>query len=211
MLIARQVPPDEQGMFLDSFNEKTFPDLIIKGNNDYMAYYPDERIESFLDMCEDYNMSVDININDLIDDISKYTYDEDSINNIIQIIKNADWGFDNEETCQLLTYMSGDTWDYEIKRGLNQGEWQYFFYNTKVYTHDEDLEIPEREYFNNGSEWELMEENGEEIGYIYCHDDYYDWIIKKEIAETYGYNIEDIKLLWFNTYEKNPTWIEKNT
>lgn len=90
-----------------------------------------------------------------------------------------------------LQLLTGKEWEAFIIRGSCQSDWQTGFYPVDEWSR-EALQEFETEYFNEGSEWIIHDENGEpespeEIsGYsVYCHGWNSDQI-RKEIAEAAG-------------------------
>ena len=96
-----------------------------------------------------------------------------------------------------LSVVTGQTWRYKEICGSCQDEWNIVYYRPELWS-EEALRTFEIEYFNEGTEWRVQDENGEDI-YIYTHEYGRE---KKEIAEALGVNTADIVLYWFDGWQK---------
>lgn len=119
----------------------------------------------------------------------------------------------DEILCKVLSIVDGRPWDWSTIRGSCQMEWQMVFYPVDEWS-KEALQEFETQYFNEGTEWIIHDEQEapeapEDIsGYsVYCIG----WNteqIKKEIAEITGASPEEITLFEFGGYTKTAYYTE---
>lgn len=135
-------------------------------------------------------------------------YSEQEINDIHYWIEQYENGRNEQiALCNILSIVSGEEYDYRTITGCCQGDWNYIYYPVKEWS-DEALRAFETEYFNEGTEWIIHDEESEPetaediSGYsIYCVSYNVDGI-RKEISEYTGEPIENIKLYQHDGYYK---------
>lgn len=120
---------------------------------------------------------------------------------------------ENEILCKVLSIVDGRPWEWSTIRGSCQRDWQEVFYPVDEWS-KEALQEFETQYFNEGTEWIIHDEQEapeapEDIsGYsVYCIG----WNteqIKKEIAEITGASPEEITLFEFGGYTKTAYYTE---
>ena len=104
----------------------------------------------------------------------------------------------------MLSTLTGIIWDYTMIRGSSQSEWNYLFYQTPFTPY---VKTFERQYFNMGTEWEIITDNGPSI-FVYCIE----WDIEdqiKEIKSAICFDEKEDELTLYNVkmvYE--PKWTE---
>lgn len=103
----------------------------------------------------------------------------------------------------MLEYMTGKDYITKDIHGCVQGETATVLYR-KEYYYDKAIRDFEVEYFNLGTEWRVVDEDGSSM-YIYTHDfDINEQ--KKEIAGILGENLSDIILEVFTGYVQIPKY-----
>lgn len=141
-------------------------------------------------------------------------YSEQEIEDIHYWLEQYEEGR-NEQTalCNILSIVSGEEYDYKTIRGCCQGDWNYIYYPVKEWS-DEAIKTFETEYFNEGTEWIIHDEDSEPetaddiSGYsIYCVSYNVDGI-KKEIADYTGEAIENIRLYKHSGYTRTSIYEE---
>ena len=219
MLYAKQIDPQYQKSHVDFYYEELV-DGAIYGNNNLTSHVCFD-FETLLDSINEMNydelngiMDNDEELCDLlyykfprfnIFDCSKYNIGE-AISLGRAILDYIDFK-KNEDLCKILTIVSGEEWDWKEIHGSSQSEWNYFFYCKKTWK-DEDIAHLEMDYFNLGSEWMVADnEDMEDLTYIYCYGSDDD-SIRKEIANNWGCEPKDVKMLRFDGYERTPKYRE---
>lgn len=96
---------------------------------------------------------------------------------------------------RVLSLITGHKWDYREIHGCVQGEWAQLFYDDTVSIDFNDFES---RYFNLGSEWEIVDDEGEEVWcYITAWDD--DAIVS-ELASIAGCERDEIKVFGHDVF-----------
>ena len=224
MLYAKQVSPEYQKSPL-FFGDEFFPDNIaVFGNRDYIEYCPDFiskvwevlRQGELADVLENVKEWADWykNATEAITDYLPPEHGERYSTNAIHALKNYVIDFSScpcsreyEILCNVLSIVTGKTWNYQIIRGCCQSDWNYIFYPADEWT-SEQIAVFETEYFNTGTEWiihdaEEAPESPEDInGYsVYCTS-WNDNGIRKEIADAAGVSPEEVIMYSFDGYKK---------
>lgn len=228
MLYAKQVSPEyqESTLFL---GDEFFPDNIaVFGNRDYKEHRPDFinkvwevlRQGELADVLENVKEWADCykNITEAIIDYLPPERGGRYSTNAIHALKNYVIDFSScpysreyEILCNVLSIVTGKTWDYQMIRGCCQSDWNYIFYPVDEWT-SEQIAVFETEYFNTGTEWiihdeEEAPESPEDInGYsVYCTS-WNDEGIRKEIADAAGVSPEEVIMYSFDGYKKIPVY-----
>ena len=199
-IIAKQVNPEYQESPLMIFDE--WPEnVIFDGNRDYRSCTTDEYdhiMEHFDDMAYEWD-NRDANgytLAELLRDYGFFRADGKSWTKKQRhewrvLMKNYSDGEREEMETAALYLITGHKWDYTMIRGCGQGDWQYIYYDTEMYS-AEDIEQIEMEYFNTGSEW-IIEDGDGEIFSMYCYE-WKDEAIRAEIANAAGVESEEVTL-----------------
>lgn len=109
--------------------------------------------------------------------------------------------FDEKQILRALHLCTGKKWDRTTIRGYSQGEWQDVYFPVGKYS-PEDLRTLEIEYFNLGSEWEIIDENDPDESYcMYCYSDTPE-AIRAEIANNEGVPPEAVTLYQFTGWSR---------
>ena len=186
---AKQVSLDLQESPL-YYDELCFPDnIVVSGNSHYKEHLTDSfsRVKDALDDGELWEYT-DITCN--LPKKGGESYSVEELNSIKSLIRSFDYArADNDKIiCSLLAIVEGEPWDYMTIRGSGQSDWNTIYYPVNQWT-DKSLENFSMEYFNEGTEWIIHDEDyipsspDEISGYrTYCH--FYSLEgIRKEIAE----------------------------
>lgn len=112
---------------------------------------------------------------------------------------------DEETICAALELLTGEKWAHKVLCGDSQGDWQNCYYVASVWAR-EALDATETEYFNTGTEWRVVDEDGDE-GYTYCHG-WRDEDNRAEIADTMGVGAADVTLYKFAGWARTPKYEE---
>ena len=228
MLYAKQVSPEyqESTLFL---GDEFFPDNIaVFGNRDYKEHRPDFinkvwevlRQGELADVLENVKEWADYykNTTEAIIDYLPPERGGRYSTNAIHALKNYVIDFSScpcsreyEILCDVLSIVTGKTWDHQMIRGCCQSDWNYIFYPVDEWT-SEQIAVFETEYFNMGTEWiihdeEEAPESPEDInGYsVYCTS-WNDKGIRKEIADAAGVSPEEVIMYSFDGYKKIPVY-----
>lgn len=230
MIYARQIEPEIQESPLMDYDE--WPeDIAAKGNGDYKDHCPEvfTRVLDALENGELYEALEDLRthnggyytewyknpteaINDLLKP-EKPCYSTRDIHKIkILVTEYAEYsGIQDRVLCEVLSIVTGHTWDHKTIRGCCQSDWQDIYYVVDSWSNDA-LDAFEVEYFNSGSEWIIHDrdnipKNPEEVnGYrIYCHE-LLEKDIAAEIAAVTGVNPEEVVLWAFDGYTNKPVF-----
>lgn len=108
---------------------------------------------------------------------------------------------DDDATTAALELISGVEYECATIRGCSQGDWNNIIYPAEYGR--EWLEYFEIEYFNTGSEWQIIEgdPDNDESFYFYSHA-WNDDGIRDEIADAAGVDPADVVLYVFDGYTK---------
>lgn len=213
---AYQVAPEYQESPLFSSDE-FFPDNIaVCGNRDYIEHCPEvfERVYNVLSVGELAEVLENRNewkqwYKNITEAIVEYLppempgkvkYSTQDIGALKKLVLKYAWCKSHEEhpiLCAILTVVTGQKWNCKIIHGYGQSDWNYIYYPSDEWTVKE-LKYFEAEYFNEGTEWSIQDESGEEV-YIYVHEYGQE---KNEISKALGINTADIVLYWFDGWTK---------
>ena len=212
--IAKQVPPEwqESPLYWGDFPEN----IAVFGNRDYKSHIP-ETVQTVLDLAENgdlgwalENREPDETTRDIImeylpKESGEYTpaeLDE------LQSIFLADTPWDEKSVCRILTIQTGQEWEWGTIRGSCQRDWQHVIYPANDWD-STTLRIFKTEYFNTGSEWDIVDESGESWGSEYTHAwDTLDTIT--ELSEILDCAPEEITLYRFSGWVRTPKYEEVN-
>lgn len=209
---ARQVPIDEQSSHVD-FTYVEWEGMAIDGNGDYPSYYCDEyiQVKSFLEHCLSYKWQREDGNEKLIKAIQEYLniVDDFPIDKAIEIWDTLTAYDNRKKNCskamvEILTLYTGHKWEVYTIRGYVQAEWQNVYYETDLFSF-ESIKQLQSDYFNLGTEWKIEDENDHWFIYCYEHDDDK---LKKEISDSIGYDISEIKFEKFDGYTKVAKYTE---
>ena len=113
--------------------------------------------------------------------------------------------FESNRVCRAMELLTGEKWDRTTIRGYCQGDWQDVYFPTAKYSAD-DLRILEIEYFNLGTEWEIIYTEAPDDAYCaYCYTDTDDRI-RAEIASIAGSAPDDVTLQKFTGWSRSATY-----
>lgn len=219
-IIARQVPPEfqESPLFL---GPEFFPDNVaIFGNRQYQKHFPDHigrvfdaldnsRLLDEWDELQDghgYNTWADV-LTDLVPPVNRGPYtrpDRLAWKALADDYYNMDDGDERPYICRGLELMTGQKWDYTTLRGCCQGDWQYMIYPVAEWT-AQAVQYLEIEYFNTGDEWN-MDPDGDSVC-VYTHE-WDDDAIRRELADAYGCDADDIILQRFTGWSRTANYEE---
>lgn len=211
MIYARQVDPE----FQSSSIFENFPENIaVCGNRDYIERLPKvfKRVRHVLNegvlaeiivdisdgrdtyMAETYGNAKAAIVDFLPSEKERYS-ESDFINLEKLIVDYTDWsvsrGKEEYLLCSVLSIVTGEKWDYSQISGCCQSDWNYIYYPVKDWS-KKVIDEFEKEYFNTGSEWIVLENPDDIFGYsIYCHY-YNEDDIREEIARNEGVKITDV-------------------
>lgn len=227
---ARQIVPEyqESPLFM---GDEFFPDNIaVCGNRDYHSHKPElfENVRNVLEQGElaevleypknwaDWYKNATQAITEYLPPTNGKKYSTNAIHALRCLIFDYSCcacSKENEILCKVLSIVDGRPWEWSIIRGSCQRDWQEIFYPVDEWS-KEALQEFETQYFNEGTEWIIHDEQEapealEDIsGYsVYCIG----WNteqIKKEIAEITGANPEEITLFEFGGYTKTAYYTE---
>lgn len=227
---ARQIAPEyqESPLFM---GDEFFPDNIaVCGNRDYHSHKPElfENVRNVLEQGElaevleypknwaDWYKNATQAITEYLPPTNGKKYSTNAIHALRCLILDYSCcacSKENEILCKVLSIVDGRPWEWSIIRGSCQRDWQEIFYPVDEWS-KEALQEFETQYFNEGTEWIIHDEQEapeapEDIsGYsVYCIG----WNteqIKKEIAEITGANPEEITLFEFGGYTKTAYYTE---
>lgn len=107
---------------------------------------------------------------------------------------------------EALSIVTGQKWEYRQISGSCQSDWNYIYYRPEEWT-EKALEYFEVEYFNTGKEWDIEDEEGDDLGTIYTHE-WNDDGKKREIAENIGVDPDEVTLYLFDGWTKTAKYKE---
>lgn len=227
---ARQIAPEyqESPLFM---GDEFFPDNIaVCGNRDYHSHKPEifENVQNVLEQGElaevleypknwaDWYKNATQAITEYLPPTNGKKYSTNAIHALRGLVLDYSCcacSKENEILCKVLSIVDGRPWEWSIIRGSCQRDWQEVFYPVDEWS-KEALQEFETQYFNEGTEWIIHDEQEapeapEDIsGYsVYCIG----WNteqIKKEIAEITGASPEEITLFEFGGYTKTAYYTE---
>jgi len=225
-IYARQIPPEYQESPF-SWCDDIYENVSFDGNDDYRSRTTDEydTIRKYIDEADtamtdmqNKNNNHFANATEIIEHYfsrrTKGKYSAREIGRWKKILAQYQGNSRADEAgaiCGALELMTGKAHDYCCIRGSSQSEWQYIYYPAGEYS-DEQIKKLEREYFNEGSEWEIQEgetepETAEEIegSYMYCCE-WDDDEIKAEIAGAFGCSPDEVALYKFEKFRQVPVY-----
>ena len=142
----------------------------------------------------------------------------DYIINIEYVPRRRRYRDEQQELCCIVNALTGRNYTYRCIRGSSQGELNYMYYEADKWS-AEGLEAFEIEYWNEGTEWNVLwsfsDSDDEDIDDFddssefrtYCHK-YDDDDIKAEIADSVGCKPEEVTLYKFNGWIKTPSYVK---
>lgn len=183
---AYQIAPEHQKSPLDlDVDFAEFEGMEIYGNRDYESRtsqtFDNVRAALYYDNFDTFDVSEG---------------DEKKLHELAE--KYAYAGRNEEIISAALSIVTGQKWDHKQIYGSCQSDWNIIYYRPELWS-AADLCVFEIEYFNTGTEWEVQDENGEEIRRAYVYE-YYQ--AKEEIAEALDVNTADVVLYWFDGWTK---------
>ena len=212
MLKARQVPFDEQqSPFYDDYEELIY--IAFDGNTDYRSRYSDEysQVKYFLANCLPFADNFKENeieeiVNENLD--ARGVLPLDKTKEIWEVLKKYDYTLISysKAVVDILSIWTDSPWEYCTIRGCSHGEWQNVYYDTAYYP-PKDIERIQMDYFNLGTQWEVLDEDGDEYYNVYCYS-YNDNDLKKEIANSIGKDVSEISFEKFVDYKRVPVFEE---
>lgn len=113
---------------------------------------------------------------------------------------------DSVTFCNALELITGEKWNYTELRGTCQGDWNGCYYLPGIWT-CEQIKALEMEYFNIGTEWDIIDEDDENWGRTYTHH-WSDDENRKEIASVFALAPCDVKLYLFDGWTKTAKYEE---
>lgn len=223
MIYARQVSPEYQESPM-CYIDDIYENVIFAGNRDFKGRttYEYDKIVANIDCLSDLSdigtrYSYYDNITDLVNSNfpkNSGNYSPRQIGKWRKLIERYNVCSSDEERdiiCEALTLMTGKQYDYHCIRGCCQGDWQYIYYPIDDYN-DKMLDIIEKDYFNEGSEWIIHDEDEEPESPedingtgMYC----FEWgedDIKQEIANAFNCSRDEVVLYKFTGYSRVPNY-----
>lgn len=223
IVYARQIAPETQESPLEWFGEG-YNTFSVFGNRDYHESLTDivERAKNTLlgeelfdelqaikanDGTANYE-SIETAIMDYLPPENGGKYTPEQLEKLCSLVENYDCNLttshDLQILCDVLTIVSGETYDWTTIRGLSQSEWNYC-----VFPANENPNRFESEYFNLGTEWMISEaEEGEELNpdevndwSMYCYN-WNDEEMRQEIADAAGCKPEQVVMYRWAGYIK---------
>ncbi len=113
---------------------------------------------------------------------------------------------DNVTFCAALELITGEKWSYTELCGTCQSDWNGCYYLSDIWT-SEQLKALEMEYFNTGTEWKIIDEDGENWWRTYTHH----WSNDEnrvEIANVFCVDPCNVKLYLFDGWTKTAEYKE---
>lgn len=220
-IYARQIPPEcqESPLYLFDWDESTYPGLVVTGNRDFYSHTIavwDKWAENWEEAADELDKLRERNGNpwyknateaimDLLPPVHKDKYTTKEIHRWKEILADMQGCSSNTEyrpTLAALELMTGHKWDTRTIRGSSQGNWQDVYYDTTLWS-QKALDALEIEYFNEGAEWIVHDEEqppkgpDDVQGYgVYTHA-WDDDGIRREIAAAAGGDPQDVVLYKF--------------
>lgn len=195
---VKQVSPEYQESPL-FYDELCFPEnIVVSGNSHYKEHLTDS-FSLVKDALEDGVLWEYTDITCNLPKKSGEAYSVEELNSIKNLIRSFDYTKSDKDKviCSLLSIVEGESWDYMTIHGSVQSEWNTIYYPVSQWT-DEALENFSTEYFNEGTEWIVHDEDyipsspDDISGYsVYCHG-YTMESNKKEISKITGSDINNI-------------------
>lgn len=183
---AYQVAPEYQESPLDwSDARDNLEGMEIYGNRDYESR-----------TSQTFNNVRDALYYDNFDALDVSERDEKKLRKLSE--KYAYAGHNEEIIAAALSIVTGQKWEYKQICGSCQSDWNIIYYRPELWSAAA-LCAFKIEYFNEGTEWDIQDENGEEITFVYTYEHNQE---KEEIAEALGVNTADIVLYRFDGWTK---------
>lgn len=183
---AYQVAPEYQESPLDwSDARDNLEGMEIYGNRDYESR-----------TSQTFNNVRDALYYDNFDALDVSERDEKKLRKLSE--KYAYAGHNEEIIAAALSIVTGQKWEYKQICGSCQSDWNIIYYRPELWSAAA-LCAFKIEYFNEGTEWDIQDENGEEITFVYTYEHNQE---KEEIAEALGVNTADIVLYRFDGWKK---------
>lgn len=180
--IAKRVP-DEWQECEDWKTDVQMGLCIVYGNNDYEKYTTplfDTIIDNISYISDLENASADEKEESIYDIFGDYLkrgqLSEIEIDSLIESACESYSRWKHEKAlADMLSTLTGILWDYSKIRGYLQGEWNYLFYQAPFEPY---VSIFETQYFNMGTEWEIIVDDKIDTC-VYCIE----WDIENQIKE----------------------------
>lgn len=230
-IYARQIPPEyQESPLFFRWDEETHPGLVVTGNRDYNSHTVpvwDKWAENWEEAADELDKLKDRGGNpwyknateaimDLLPPEHKERYTTQEIHRWKSILADMQTCRSSEEyrpALAALELMTGHKWDTCTIRGSSQGYWQNVYYDTTLWSR-EALNNLEIEYFNEGAEWIVHDEEEppecpEDVqGYsVYTHA-WNDDGIRREIADAAGGDPKDVILYTFTGWTRSACYEE---
>lgn len=226
-LYAVQIPVEHQESPFETYGkDELYKDAIITGNrrmNEYTTALYERFIEQYDNLyCEyfavvdndenKYYETVEDAINGAMPKENREPYTKHEIKRWEQILTKYDdyYNMDKWDIAECLSMIADEEYRYIQISGCVQSEWQEVYYNKHI-----DIEKLEADYFNTGTEWNIIEsdedyEDADELPtedayYVYCYG-YNDDMIKQELSDASGIPIKDIILFKYEGYIQMPKY-----
>ena len=234
MYYAKQIDPEYQtaplSWDINNMKDTWLDGLIFDGNRNYCSHVTDEyhlieeNASDAFDAIDDINSGDEDNFDTAPEfgtkrEVIEYyfsrekAYTDDEIKKFCDaVILYDDPAFEEKAMCLMLELLTGKEYAVCEINGSCQGDWQNMYYPVTEWTKEE-LDTVECEYFNEGSEWVLADEEYDyepsiEVisGCNYYLHGWNDEMNKKELAEEAGIQEDNLTMLVFDGYIKTPKY-----
>lgn len=102
---------------------------------------------------------------------------------------------------EALSIVTGHKWESTTIRGVVQSDWNVAYYDTTVISDVTDFE---RRYFNTGSEWKIIDNDGEKVWHYTTKWDEDE--IREELADVAGCAPSELAMFKFDGYTQTPNY-----
>lgn len=153
---------------------------------------------------KNYDQHISQTFNNLLhalyyDDFDAFDVSESDEKKLHELAEKYAYAGHNEKIiAAALSIVTGQKWEYKQICGSCQSDWNIIYYRPELWSAAALLAF-KIEYFNEGTEWSIQDENGEEITSVYTYEHNQE---KEEIAEALGVNTADIVLYRFDGWTK---------
>ena len=206
-----QVDPEYQESPLDLVYPESVMDVTVFGNRNYREWFSSEiasimkllRNDAFL--CDYFDCENNIDRRYVLHEwFGKLPEISDE-----ELHELEDFfGMNNPDMyARIFSILTGKDYRFFEIKGSCQRQWNYLYWSHTDHPHFDWIDF-EIQYFNEGSQWVVKEDDEDEYYYtVYCTH-WKEFDIREEIAMQLGIEPADVKLFKFDGYKRTPKYKE---